>query len=123
MSKDLSFHSLPKLRQRIAMRFGYVGLFSHRDTMKEAFDYLERVAHGTESPPHVITAGYLILNTMSLLLANVVGERRDSMVEWLKEYGKDLTPEAHKKLSALILAPLVETLNPDVVQAEEEGGE
>jgi len=51
-----------------AVGFGEHCLFAHRNTMKEAQDYLDMVAKGTESPAHVITAAMVYAHSLVLQL-------------------------------------------------------
>ena len=41
----------------------HIGLFSERDTLKEALEYAYMVARATDEPNAVITAVHVVLNT------------------------------------------------------------
>jgi len=69
-------------QQRLAQRFGYSGLFSHRTTLQEAHNDALSMIEGAYSltPWHARTALQLTINTNALLMAQrikVVDELRE----------------------------------------------
>ena len=40
------------------------GIFAHRETIREALEYAHMVAKGSDHPPAVLAAVYVVLNTV-----------------------------------------------------------
>jgi hypothetical protein len=55
-----------KLNAVLAHRSGF---FADRKTMEEAVEYAYAIAKSSESPPHVLAAVYVVLNTALKLVA------------------------------------------------------
>ena len=49
-------------------QFGYCSLFSHRSDLNEAMEYVNMVAQASDSPPAVVTAVFIYVNTLLRLL-------------------------------------------------------
>ncbi len=58
--------------QQEAQQYGYIGLFSHRDSIQEAYDYSASVAKAEENTPAILTAIHVLLNTSALRFAEAV---------------------------------------------------
>jgi len=59
--------------ENVKEELGFCELFADRDTCKEAQEYLNMVAQGSENPIAVITAGMVLANTM----IKVISEKYD----------------------------------------------
>ncbi len=72
-----------EINEKRAVRFGYMGLFSHRDTLQEAHDSALSMIEGAipkAAQPHAITAVMLVQNTYALIRAEqheVINELRE----------------------------------------------
>lgn len=49
-------------------QFGYCSLFSHREDLNAAMEYVNMVAQASDNPPAVVTAVFLYVNTLLRLL-------------------------------------------------------
>ncbi|KKL70758.1 hypothetical protein LCGC14_2101700 [marine sediment metagenome] len=81
----------------VAVKLGYIGLVSHRDTIQEAYDYAAEFAKSDDSslvPVHVV------MNTMALQWAQ---ERLDAieMCEAIKSYCEDDSRSPRRKQAIL----------------------
>lgn len=54
-----------------------VDLFSHRSTLREAFDYAQQVARSTDSPTVVMAAVHVVANTIAIKIINIVANPED----------------------------------------------
>ena len=52
--------------EKEAVRFGYMGLFSYRETTQGAYNYALNIAESCEDKEHVITAIQVLINTYAL---------------------------------------------------------
>lgn len=70
MTTEDIYKELTPEQIEIVKAFGYGprSMWGHRNTVEEAWDYVEKVAKGTESPPHVITAAAVLAHTMVVTL-------------------------------------------------------
>ncbi len=50
-------------KEQLKKELGYNAIFASRDSMDEAFKYLEEVAKATDAAGHVIIAAMVVLNT------------------------------------------------------------
>ncbi len=72
-----------ELNERRAARFGYVGIFAHRDSRHEAYDDAMHMVNGNYAHNDrlsAITALMLVINTNALILAEqreVINELRE----------------------------------------------
>ena len=48
--------------------FGYSGLFSHREEIQDAFEYVASIGEATGAKPHVVTACMVYVNTLLRVL-------------------------------------------------------
>ncbi len=100
MLKD--FMNLTKREQDIARLFGHVGLVASRPSMREAFDYLEVIGKGTTYPVPVITAGLVLHNTATILIAETVNAHHKRIKSWMELYGPNLPDVGKRKLLEIL---------------------
>lgn len=62
----MSVHNATKEEELEAYlkQFGYCSLFSHREDLNQAMEYVNMVAQASENPPAVVTCVFLYVNTL-----------------------------------------------------------
>lgn len=56
--------NLTEEQRKLLVPFGYSQLFADRDSIEEAFVYLDDIAKATDARPHVVTACMVYVNTL-----------------------------------------------------------
>jgi len=62
----ISMVNEPDLETHFDWQLKEIGIVSTRETVKEAWDYCNMIAEGSDSPAHVITACGVLWNTITI---------------------------------------------------------